>query len=42
MKQTVPSKRVNKQYTAKEKVAYQKKKAGERNVREEGSVALAW
>jgi len=31
-----------KQYTAQEKVAYQKNKAGERNVREEELVALAW
>jgi len=40
-KPTVPAKRVKKQYTAKEKVDYQKKKAGERKVKKEGSVAPA-
>ena len=38
-KSTVPAKRVKKQYTATEKAAYKKKKAGERKVKEEGSVA---
>jgi len=38
-KPTVPAKRVTKQYTATEKAAYQKKKAGERKVKKEGSVA---
>jgi len=36
---TVPAKRVKKQYTATEKGAYQKKKAGEKQVKKEGSVA---
>jgi len=40
-KPTVPAKRVKKQYTAKEKADYQKKKAGERKVKKEGSVAMA-
>jgi len=35
------TKRVKRQYTAKEKANYQKKKAGERKVKKEGSVALA-
>jgi len=38
-KPTVGIKRVKKQYTATEKAAYQKKKAGERRVKKEGSVA---
>jgi len=38
-KSTVPAKRVKKQYTATEKAAYQKNKAGERKVEKEGSVA---
>jgi len=38
-KPTVAAKRVKKQYTAKEKADYQKKKAGERRVKKEGSVA---
>jgi len=38
-KPTVAAKRVKKQYTATEKAAYQKKKAGERKVEKEGSVA---
>ena len=38
-KPTVTSKRVKKQYTTKEKVDYQRKKAGERKVKKEGSVA---
>jgi len=38
-KPTVAAKRVKKQYTATEKAAYQKKKAGERKVKKEGSVA---
>jgi len=38
-KQTVAAKRVKRQYTATEKAAYQKKKAGERKVKKEGSVA---
>jgi len=38
---TVAAKRVKKQYTGKEKVGYQKKKARERKVRKEGSVAPA-
>ena len=38
-KPTVPAKCVNKQYTATEKAAYQKKKARERKVKKEGSVA---
>jgi len=37
-KPTVAAKRVKKQYTATEKVAYQKKQAGERKVKKEGSV----
>jgi len=40
-KPTVPAKHVKKQYTGKEKADYQKKKAGERKVRNEGSVAPA-
>jgi len=36
-KPTVAAKRVKKQYTAKEKADYQKKKAGERKVKKEGS-----
>jgi len=40
-KPTVPAKRVKKQYTAKEKAYYQKKKAGERKVKKEWSVAPA-
>jgi len=40
-KATVPAKRVKKQYAAKEKADYQKKKAGERKVKKEGSVAPA-
>jgi len=40
-RQTVPTKRVKKQYTAKEKADYQKKEAGERTVQKEGSVAPA-
>jgi len=38
-KPTVAAKRVKKQYTAMEKAAYQKKKAGERQVKKEGWVA---
>jgi len=38
-KPTLPAKRVKKQYTATEKAAYQKKKAAERKVKKEGSVA---
>jgi len=38
-KATVAAKRVKKQYTATEKAAYQKKKAGERKVKKEASVA---
>jgi len=38
-KPTVAAKSVKKQYTATEKAAYQKKKAGERKVKKEGSVA---
>jgi len=38
-KPTVAAKRVKKQYTATEKAAYQKKKAGERKVKKEGSGA---
>jgi len=38
-KPTVPAKRVKKQYTTTEKAAYQKKKARERKVKKEGSVA---
>jgi len=38
-KPTVAAKRVKKEYTATEKAAYQKKKAGERKVKKEGSVA---
>jgi len=38
-KPIVAAKRVKKQYTATEKAAYQKKKAGERKVKKEGSVA---
>ena len=38
-KPTVTANRVKKQYTAKEKADYQKKKAGERKVKKEGSVA---
>jgi len=38
-KPTIAAKRVKKQYTATEKAAYQKKKAGERKVKKEGSVA---
>jgi len=38
-KPTVAAKRVKKQYTAKEMADYQKKKAGERKVKKEGSVA---
>ena len=38
---TVAAKRIKKQYTAKEKVDYQKKKARERKVRKEGLVAPA-
>jgi len=38
-KPTVAAKRVKKQYTATEKAAYQKKKAGERKVRKEGLLA---
>jgi len=40
-KPTVPTKRVKKQYTAREKAAYQKRKPGERKVKKEGSVAPA-
>ena len=40
-KPTVTAKRVKRQYTANEKVDYQKKKAGERKVKKEGSVAPA-
>jgi len=40
-KPTVPAKWVKKQYTAKEKADYQKKKAGERKVKNEGTVAPA-
>jgi len=40
-KPTVPAKHVKKQYTAREKVDYQKRKAGERKVMKEGSVAPA-
>ena len=38
-KPTVAAKRVKRQYTAKEKADYQKKKAGERLLKKEGSVA---
>jgi len=38
-KPTAAAKRVKKQYTATEKAAYQKKKAGERKVKKDGSVA---
>jgi len=38
-KPTFAAKRVKKQYRATEKAAYQKKKAGERKVKKEGSVA---
>ena len=38
---TVAAKGLKKQYTAQEKAAYQKKKAGERKVKKEGSVAPA-
>jgi len=38
-KPTVAARHVKKQYTATEKAAYQKKKAGERKVKKEGSVA---
>jgi len=41
LKLTVPAKRVKRQYTAKEKADYQKKKAGERRVKKAGSVAPA-
>jgi len=37
----VAAKLVKRQYTAQEKVAYQKQKAGERKVKKEGSVAPA-
>ena len=40
-KPTLTAKRVKRQYTAKEKADYQKKKAGERKVKKEGSVAAA-
>jgi len=40
-KPTVTAKRVKRQYTAKEKGDYQKRKAGERKVKKEGSVAPA-
>jgi len=40
-KPTVPAKRVKKQSTAKEKADYLRKKAGERKVKKEGSVAPA-
>jgi len=40
-KPTVPAKCVTKQHTAKKKADYQKKKAGERKVMKEGSVARA-
>jgi len=40
-KPMAPAKRVKKQYTAKEKADYQKKKAGERKMKKEGSVAPA-
>jgi len=40
-KLTVATKQVKKQYTAKEQVDYQKKKAGERKVKKKGSVAPA-
>jgi len=40
-KPTVPAKREKKQYTAKEKADYPKKKAGERKLKKEGSVAPA-
>jgi len=40
-KPMVPAKRVKKQYMANEKAEYQKKKAGERKVKKEGSVAPA-
>jgi len=40
-KPAVPAKRVKKQYTAKEKADYQQKKAGERQVKKEVSVAPA-
>jgi len=39
LRRTVAAKRVKRQYTATEKAAYQKKKAGERKVKKEGSVA---
>ena len=38
-KPTVTAKHVKKQYRAKEKADHQKKKAGERKVKKEGSVA---
>jgi len=38
-KPTVPAKCVKKKYTAQEKAAYHKNKAGERKVKKEGSVA---
>jgi len=38
-KPMVPAKRVKKKYTAQEKAAYQRNKAGERKVKKEGSVA---
>jgi len=41
LKPTVTAKYVKRQYTAKEKGDYQKKKAGERKVKKEGSVAPA-
>ena len=41
LKPTVPAKPVKKQYTPKEKADYQKKKAGERRVKKEASVAPA-
>jgi len=40
-KPTVTAKRVKRQYTAKEKADYQKRKAGERKGKKEGSVAPA-
>jgi len=39
LKPIVDAKRVKKQYTAQEKAGYQKKKAGKRRVKKEGSVA---
>jgi len=41
-KPTVTAKHVNRLYTAKEKVDYQKKKAGERKMKKQVSVAPAW